>query len=158
MVDETRNPNLVGAFIRQRREALGLSQKSLGQMFSPPVTTQFISNVERGVTPLPPNHVSTLTRTLLVTESELMGLLEKEYTAKLSGRLGRAPTDMFVPDGQKPPVPTQIVVAPDDYEFMRGLYDAFRQATLQNRQAFVTVCESILGVKPKPGSGNPQGE
>ncbi len=52
---------IVGAFIRQRRETLGLSQRALGQLFQPPVTTQFISNVERGVTPLPPVHISTLT-------------------------------------------------------------------------------------------------
>ena len=48
-MDLGKQPKLVGAFIRQRREALGLSQRALGLLFSPPVTTQFISNVERGV-------------------------------------------------------------------------------------------------------------
>src|SRR3954470_13976428 len=82
-------PKLVGKFIRKKRELAGLSQRALGLMFNPPVTTQFISNLERGVTPLPLNHVPTLVKALNVTETELMGLLEREYTLKLSGRLAR---------------------------------------------------------------------
>src|SRR4051795_11899745 len=85
-----KNPRLVGNFIRPRRETLGLSQRALGLLFTPPVTTQFISNVERGVTPLPPAHIPTLTKALNVSETEFMGLLEQEYAYKLSGRLGKA--------------------------------------------------------------------
>src|SRR3954470_10167785 len=88
MIENSKRPRLVGNFIRTRREALGLSQRALGLLFDPPVTTQFISNVERGVTPLPPAHVPTLTRALQVSEAEMMTLLEQEYTLKLSGRLG----------------------------------------------------------------------
>jgi hypothetical protein len=54
-------PKLVGTFIRQKRESLGISQRALGQMLTPTVTTQFISNLERGVTPLPLNHNPALT-------------------------------------------------------------------------------------------------
>src|SRR5690606_28317860 len=93
MVDDSkgqpRNPRLVGTFIRQRRDALRLSQRALGQLFDPPVTTQFISNVERGVTPLPPAHVPTLAKALVADENEIMSLLEREYAVKLSGRLGK---------------------------------------------------------------------
>src|SRR5688500_18638486 len=89
MADLAKQAKLVGNFIRQRRESLGLSQRALGLMFTPPVTTQFISNVERGVTPLPPVHVPILTKALLVSEDELMSLLEREYVLKLSGRLGK---------------------------------------------------------------------
>src|SRR5436305_13141430 len=93
MVDN-KKPRIVGNFIRQRRETLGLSQRALGLLFSPPVTTQFISNLERGVTPLPPNHVPTLTQALNISEAEIMSLLEREYAMKLSGKLGReAPVD-----------------------------------------------------------------
>src|SRR6478609_9296856 len=88
MVVDSKQPKLVGNFIKSRRTSLNLSQRALGLLFDPPVTTQFISNVERGVTPLPPAHVPTLTKALQVSESEMMGLLEKEYTMKLSGRLG----------------------------------------------------------------------
>ncbi|MBC7396603.1 MAG: helix-turn-helix transcriptional regulator, partial [Bdellovibrionales bacterium] len=44
-----KSPNWVGAFIRQKREEKGFSQKELGQKFEPPVTTQFVSNLERGI-------------------------------------------------------------------------------------------------------------
>lgn len=137
---------LVGQFIRQRREALGLSQRALGLRFSPPVTTQFISNVERGVTPLPPIHVSTLTKALLVSETELMGLLEKEYTLKLSDRLGKNQNEPFATPSLRNGSLPQIVVSEEDYDFMRRLYDAFRQADEQTRQAFSTVCESMLRI------------
>src|SRR5262249_47894405 len=90
MVDGSKNrPKLVGSFIRQKREASGLSQRALGLLFNPPVTTQFISNLERGVTPLPLNHIPTLTKALSINEAEIMSLLEREYTMKLSGRLAR---------------------------------------------------------------------
>src|ERR1700747_3131669 len=118
---DTKRPKLVGNFIRERREALGLSQRALGLLFSPPVTTQFISNVERGVTPLPPAHVPTLCKALMVSEGELMALLEREYTVKLSGRLGR------VDDGAPQLIENNhpnLVISTTDYEFMRSLYDA----------------------------------
>ncbi len=147
------SPKLVGSFIRQRREALGLSQRALGLLFTPPVTTQFISNIERGVTPLPPAHVPTLTKALMVSEEELMGLLEREYTAKLSGRLGKADGALVadltsaVSAGAGHP---QLVISHPDYDFMRSLYDAYRSADPKTRQAFATVCESMLNLPRKP--------
>jgi transcriptional regulator with XRE-family HTH domain len=140
VLENAKQPRLVGTFIRQRRESLGLSQRALGLLFDPPVTTQFISNVERGVTPLPPAHVPTLTKALLVSEDELMSLLEKEYTAKLTGRLGKG--DRLIKTDTIP----HIVVAGNDYDFMRSLYDAFRQADFKTKQAFATVCQSMLNL------------
>ena len=157
MVDTIKQPRPVGAFIRQRREALGLSQRALGQLFDPPVTTQFISNVERGVTPLPPTHVPTLTKSLLVSEQELMALLEKEYTMKLTGRLGHGPDGAEAPAAMTDVLP-HLVITPNDYEFMRALYDAIRQADPKTRQAFFTVCESLLSLTMRPksdGNGQP---
>lgn len=138
-------PKIVGSFIRQRREALGLSQRALGQLFNPPVTTQFISNLERGVTPLPPNHVPTLTAALSVPEAELMGLLEKEYAMKLSGRLGKAGAPLVATDGTNPGAPT-LLVATQDYAFLKALYDAYRTADKKTQQAFATLCESVLSL------------
>lgn len=133
--------NLVGQFVRQRRESLGLSQRALGLRFSPPVTTQFISNVERGVTPLPPAHIPTLVKALLVPEAELLSLLEREYAAKLSGRVGKAAVPAVSADGA---TVSPLAVAAEDHEFFRGLYDAFRRADVPTRQAFITVCETML--------------
>ncbi len=147
MVEHTKQPRLVGSYIRQRREAMGLSQRALGMMFQPPVTTQFISNVERGVTPLPPVHVSTLTKALAVSESELMALLEKEYTAKLSGRLGRLPGL----DGDTTVTASQLVISTGDFDFMKNLYDAYRKADPKTRHAFGTICESMLKITKPMG-------
>src|SRR3954469_23353077 len=90
MIEPMKKSKLVGEFIKERRKAMGLSQRALGQMFNPPVTTQFISNVERGVTPLPPVHIPILAKALTTNEVEIMLLLEKEYAVKLNGRLGKS--------------------------------------------------------------------
>jgi transcriptional regulator with XRE-family HTH domain len=140
-------PKIVGEFIRKRRSSLGLSQRALGQMFEPAVTTQFISNVERGVTPLPPAHVPTLAKSLLVPEDELMGLLEKEYAAKLSGRLGKEGLEGVLPPNSE--AKNQIHVEPKHFELMRSIYDAFHRADTQTQGAFLTVCESILKIRTK---------
>ncbi|MCC7442825.1 MAG: helix-turn-helix domain-containing protein [Bdellovibrionales bacterium] len=135
----------MGQFIRQRRETLRLSQRALGQLFEPSVTTQFISNVERGVTPLPPAHVPTLSRALQVPEAEIMGLLEREYAAKLSGRLGKAAR----PDGDSGHAANgrnAVEVDSGHYEFFRELYEAYRRSDDGARKAFATVCESMLKV------------
>lgn len=126
----TNRPKIVGNFLRRKREALNLSQRALGLLFDPPVTTQFISNVERGVTPLPPAHVPTLARALQVSDTELMGLLEKEYTHKLSGRLG---------------LPQEPAVTPE-YDFVQSVYQAYQLADSQTRQAFAGLCQSMLNI------------
>ena len=138
MVENTKRPRIVGNFIRQRRETLGLSQRALGLLFSPPVTTQFISNVERGVTPLPPAHIPTLTKALNVGEAEFMALLEQEYSYKLSGRLGKGDSAATGLIGGA------LSVSESDYGFMRGLYEAYQQADPSTRQQFASAVDRIL--------------
>ncbi len=132
--------SVVGQYIRHRREHLNLSQRSLGQLFEPHVTTQFISNVERGVTPLPPSHVATLARALQISEESLLEVLEKEYALKLSGRMGKE-----LP-GQTPSLQskTQLSINSRDFSFMHALYDAYQRADESNKKAFLTVCESLF--------------
>lgn len=138
----------MGEFIRKRREALGLSQRALGLLFSPPVTTQFISNVERGVTPLPPVHVPMLAKALAVNESELTALLEREYTMKLSDRLGKAGEL-----GGAIALPS-LMIAETDYDFMRNMYEAYKHADPQTREAFLDVCANVLKVSKPSFSGS----
>lgn len=136
----TKRTRLVGTFIRERRETLGLSQRALGQLFQPAVTTQFISNVERGVTPLPPIHVATLAKALLVPEEQIMNMLEQEYAVKLSDRLGKASHAAGLTRSSG----SAVSVAEEDLDFMRRLYDAYQQASPDNRKAFTVACEDIL--------------
>jgi hypothetical protein len=131
-----------------------MSQRALGLLFNPPVTTQFISNVERGVTPLPPIHVPVLAKALEISESEIMALLEREYALKLNGRLGK-PVDEIVQNGAAPGLMPGLAVAGPDYDFMKSVFDAYRGADMNTRQAFATVCENILKVsKPSHSSSS----
>jgi len=142
---------IVGHFIRQRRESIGLSQRALGQKFDPPVTTQFISNVERGVTPLPPSHIPVLTEALKISESEIRALLEKEFTAKLAHRLGRDPNALDDGGANLAPSMKDLLVDTSHFEFIEGLYEAYRKASPSTQTAFHTVCESLLQMKPLTG-------
>lgn len=138
-----RQPKLIGKFIRERREALNLSQRGLGQLFTPPVTTQFISNVERGVTPLPPAHVPVLAQALQVQVQKLMNLLEAEYVAKLSGKL----SSNLNPNGSTELVP--IIVSGDDHAFIRSLYEVYRGLGESEKRKFQAQCQEALQLAPK---------
>jgi transcriptional regulator with XRE-family HTH domain len=135
-----KRPKLVGAYIRDRRESLGLSQKALGQLFQPAVTTQFISNIERGVTPLPPSHIATLARALSVSETELLQVLEREYVQKLSGKLGRE-------SAQQNSEALAVSFQGEEREFFASLYERYRRADEKTKKTFQSLCESIFGSK-----------
>jgi transcriptional regulator with XRE-family HTH domain len=150
----TKLPRLVGNFIRGKREALGLSQRALGLLFTPTVTTQFISNVERGVTPLPPAHIPTLCQALKISESEVMALLEREYAVKLSERLGHSEGE--TPGGSGKATSPLISVDASDYSFWQKLYSAYHHADASTRKAFETICENMFKVRKdrEGGSGS----
>jgi hypothetical protein len=107
------------------------------------VTTQFISNIERGVTPLPPVHIPTLVRALNLGETELLAVLEREYAAKISSRVGR-------PDlaGGSAGIPG-FRIADEDRAYFQALYDSYRQSDPKTREAFQSVCDTLLRT-PKP--------
>lgn len=132
-----RKSSLIGEFMKKKREALNLSQRALGMLFTPAVTTQFISNIERGVTPLPPAHVATIAKALQVPESELMALMEREYTQKLSDRLGKPEYAML--QGS----------SPTEGEQFKRLWEAYARAENPAQVAFLQACESILHVTLK---------
>lgn len=142
-----KQPRLVGQFIRSQRELVGLSQRALGMLFTPPVTTQFISNVERGVTPLPPVHIPTLCTALKIQESEIMTLLEREYAVKLSERLGmNGSNGVMLHRGIEA---TPLTVESSDFGFVSQVYHAYQLADSNTRKAFETICENMFKVTPK---------
>lgn len=130
---------LVGTFIKQRRQLLGLSQRNLGQMLNPQVTMQFISNLERGVTPLPASHIPTLCQALKVDEQELTHLLEKEFSLKLSKRMGKTTASESAETHS-------VEVAPKDAVLMASIYKSFTSADENTRQIFLTFCQNVLGI------------
>ena len=154
MIDQSKRSRLVGEFIKKRRELMGISQRTLGLSFTPPVTTQFISNVERGVTPLPLSHVPVLSRVLSIPDTEIAELLEREYVIKVNGRLGRTGIDQ-----KSSSLNPSFAVSPADLSFMKNLYEAFRLADPKTRQTFTALCESVLKVaKPSEPAPSAIGE
>ncbi len=127
-----KSPNWVGAFIRQKREEKGFSQKELGQKFEPPVTTQFVSNLERGITPIPAVHIQALVKTLGLHEPELMVLMEKEYAAKLTHKIAGHHSDS--PGSEN--APAVLVVAKHDEEFFKSLIQSFNNLSDVDRAQF----------------------
>ena len=134
--------SLIGRFLREKREAVGLSQRALGQRFNPPVTTQFISNVERGVTPLPAGHIPTLSRELRLPEAELLGVLERDYVQKLSDKVGHPELAEM---GDRP-LPRSLLVEAADFEWLRSIYDALKIADPKTQEDFRALCEKLLRV------------
>jgi transcriptional regulator with XRE-family HTH domain len=126
-----KTPNWVGSFIRQKREEKGFSQKELGQKFEPPVTTQFVSNLERGITPIPANHIQALVRSLELHEPELMVLMEKEYAAKLTHKIAGHHFD-----GTQEGAPAVLVVARQDEEFFKWVVQSFNNLSDVDRAQF----------------------
>lgn len=129
-----KRPSHLGDFMRKRREELNLSQRALGLLFTPPVTTQFISNIERGVTPLPPHHIPTLAKALQAHEADVVSVLEREYALRLQTKLGH---------------PTQGDLggaSPTENQQIHALWEAYQSAEPHAKRAFEQACESILHV------------
>jgi transcriptional regulator with XRE-family HTH domain len=136
----------VGEYLKNKRKSVGLSQRALGQLLTPPVTTQFISNIERGVTPLPTDHIPTLSKLLSITEQEMMNLLEKEYLQKLSHKLGRSDLAQSSNEPHTLNGAPVVIVSQCHHEFFSKLYAAFQSAEPKDQQLFIGVCESVLKV------------
>jgi hypothetical protein len=114
-----------------------------------------------------------LTKALQVSESEMMGLLEKEYTLKLSGRLG-LPSEtrahahgephengirngaVIIPISQShvSGAPCHLAVSGHDFEFIQNLYEAYKHADPKTRQTFVSVCQSVLNLRSNLGTAS----
>ena len=73
----------IGQFIREKRLEAGLSQRALGKAFDCEVTTQFISNVERGVCPMPVYKIPELARVLKCDPNEIVAVMCEEYESLL---------------------------------------------------------------------------
>jgi len=134
---------LIGAYIRQKREILGLSQRELGQRLTPPVTTQFISNMERGVTPLPAVHIHAIAQALGVPEGEITQIMEKEFLLRITEktRTAGAAADSLPTEGTQEETKA-LLVRESYYEFFVRLDEILPQASLPQLDALAHLCES----------------
>lgn len=133
----SKSPNWVGSFIRQKREEKRLSQKELGQKLNPPVTTQFISNLERGITPVPAVHIQAIVKSLEVNEHELMALMEKEYAAKLTHKIAGHHGEQSAESA-----PAVMVVAKQDEEFFKFMVQSYNNLSDVDRAQFKAQIQS----------------
>jgi hypothetical protein len=120
------------------------------------VTTQFISNIERGVTPLPPAHISTLTRALKIPEEDLMHTLEREYSMKISNRVGRPELAMqdYVPGGLTPgqyaraPIDSSdqsvLSIESGDRALFAKIYEGYKSADETVKESFQNMADTVL--------------
>jgi hypothetical protein len=131
---------LVGDFIRNKRQQMQLSQQRLGQLLSPPVTTQFMSNIERGITPLPCHHISGIAKALKVKEQELSALLEREIQVKFLGK---------VSNFAKHATETLPSIHPREGDFIYRIYSAYQAADEVTQKTFEEVSAALLKIKIK---------
>ena len=128
----------MGDFIRKRRQELGISQQKLGLLLQPPVTTQFMSNIERGITPLPLRHISSLAKALECSEQELTELLQRELKMKFMGKLG----GMSFLDSQ-----SAETARTKEIDLFNRIYSAYLLADSVTQKAFTQVTAVLLKIK-----------
>lgn len=114
----------LGSFVRDLRERRGLSQGDVAKLLSLK-TAQSISNIERGISPLPRSKIKRLADILGVAKDTILGEVLKEVQdryAKAAGVKTRA-----------------IIVAPtvssDDYSLLASLVDRFSGAKRTERES-----------------------
>lgn len=79
-------------------------------------------------------------------EEEITVLMEREYTFKLSERLGRGGEGVTLT-----PNPSAMPTVGPDFAFLRSVSDAYQRADAKTKEAFATICVSILKL---PSSGS----
>ncbi len=152
-------PQLVGSYIKRARQLKKLSQKDLAAAFHPPVTVQFISNLERGISLLPLNQLARLQKALGLDEWTLLDLLVSEYTLKLSLKLAELQADETTPGksdkkskawlkgggSATSSVPWgTLVVEQQDVGWIRNFYHHYRLADKMTKQVFFLSLQSLI--------------
>ncbi|MCM0605217.1 MAG: helix-turn-helix transcriptional regulator [Xanthomonadaceae bacterium] len=129
--------SVLGSFIKTKRTELGLSQKMLGSLLDPQVTTQFISNIERGATPLPAVHIAKICSNLKIREEDLIFVMEKEYADKLNLIVGLPPGYSSGKTGLP--------------EWWSNLAQLYLNASQETQENFIRTCEDLFpSFKTKP--------
>lgn len=73
----------IGTVIRQARLARGLSLKAFADAILPRTSHQFVSNIERGLCPLPADKIPGAAEILSIREDVLIDALVEDYRARI---------------------------------------------------------------------------
>jgi len=120
----------VGQFLKEQREKLGISQRALGLLFNPPVTTQFISNIERGITPLPIAHIGTLVTHLKLREGDLLRVLEEDFSEKITHQISASTV-------------RPLWVRSEYFDFLRQFSDFFENSNSETQEKIRVILKSM---------------
>jgi len=71
--------------LRQRREAIGLSQRELGRKLN--MTATFINRIEKGLSPLPPEQVSEFAKVLNCSTKELSWAIKMDASERFEKKI-----------------------------------------------------------------------
>jgi len=100
----------VGLFVRQLREKKGLSQGDVAKLLQLK-TAQSISNIERGVSPLPKAKIRKLAEILGVKKADIVSVVLSEVQDRYSKAAGVAARSIVVPND----------LSADEYSVLKSL-------------------------------------
>jgi transcriptional regulator with XRE-family HTH domain len=81
--------NQTGKLIRQAREKAGLTQREVSDRFGF-TTSQFISNLERGLSPVPMSMIRKLSRILKISERDLVKTSVEDFKGAMLESMNEA--------------------------------------------------------------------
>lgn len=87
---------LVGNYIREHREKIGLSQGEVAKQLRLK-TAQSISNIERGISPLPRAKIKKLSTILRIEKGEILTLVLREVQDRYAKAVGAESHSLILP-------------------------------------------------------------
>lgn len=132
MSQKQKTRTILGNYLKSKRELVGLSQKILGSKMNPPVTTQFISNIERGITPLPMAHFKAMADALSIPPRELVDVMEAEYSSKLQ--------ELVIDKDPK----ISVRVSEQEKPFLESFIQSYLKANSEKKEIIRKTLESLL--------------
>lgn len=123
----------VGSFIKNLREKRGLSQADVAKLLSLK-TAQSISNIERGVSPLPKSKIKKLADILGVKKSEIVTVVLAEVQERVAKAAGVQSRSIVV--GNE--------LSNEEFALLSSFAERFRLAKTNERNAFKKQLKKML--------------
>ncbi len=126
---------LVGQYIREMREKRNLSQGDVAKLLSLK-TAQSISNIERGVSPLPRSKIKKLSEILGIPRGELMTIALKEVQDRYARAVGVNSAGMVL---------AQEGLNKEEQSLVSTLIDELRDSDMDRKTELKLAVRKVLG-------------
>lgn len=123
----------LGSFVRQLREKRGLSQGDVARLLSLK-TAQSISNIERGISPLPKSKIKRLADILGVKKDEIVNIVLQEVQERYSKATGTKARAIVVGPS----------VSSDEFSLLVSLAEKFTAARRAERELLKKQLKKIV--------------